>query len=226
MRMRWLDLLFAHWPLDPAVLRPLVPGALELDTWDGRAWIGVVPFRMEDVGLRGLPAPPILGAFPEVNVRTYVQHAGRPGVWFLSLDAASRPTVLGARTWFHLPYVFAEMSAEREGDAVEYRSRRADPDHPPAALDLRYRPTGPVEWAAAGSFESWLTDRFRLFALDRAGSVLRTEIRHAPWPLQPAEASFRTETLTAAHGLVLPADPPHLRFARRVDVRGWWPRPA
>ena len=103
MRMRWTDLLFAHWPFDPAVLRPLVPAALELDTFDGVAWLGIVPFRMEDVAPRGLPAIPGVSVFPELNVRTYVRHEDLRGVWFLSLDADSWPTVVGARRWFHLP---------------------------------------------------------------------------------------------------------------------------
>ena len=109
--MRWLDLLFAHWPVPLDVLRPLIPAGLELDTFDGQAWLGVVPFRMEDVGPRFLPAPPGPGAFPELNVRTYVTRRGRGGVWFLSLDAASRLAVEGARAAFHLPYVHARMSS-------------------------------------------------------------------------------------------------------------------
>jgi uncharacterized protein YqjF (DUF2071 family) len=224
MRMRWVDLLFAHWPIESAGLARLLPPEVELDTYDGQAWLGIVPFRMEDVAPRGLPSPPVLGAFPEVNVRTYVRHRGREGVWFLSLDAASRVTVGAARTFFHLPYFHAEMSATRHGDAIDYRARRADPRGAPAELELRYRPTGPVEPAGPGSLEEWLTDRLRVFAVDGLGRVLRTEVRHAPWPLQPAEADIRTESLVAAQSLELPATPPHLRYARRLDVRAWWPR--
>jgi uncharacterized protein YqjF (DUF2071 family) len=226
--MRWLDLLFAHWPIEVDRLRPLVPEGLEIDTFDGRAYLGIVPFRMEDVAPRGLPALPRIGAFPEVNVRTYVRHRDVPGVWFLSLDAASRSTVEGARAAFHLPYFHARMSAVpgRDGVSVEYRSVRTDRRGPPADLEMTYRPTGPIEPAAPGSFEAWSTDRLRLFSSDAAGRLGRTEIRHGPWPLQPAEATFGLETLAAAHGLELPPDPPHLRFARRLDVRAWWPRPA
>ncbi|MGZ9275765.1 MAG: YqjF family protein [Candidatus Limnocylindrales bacterium] len=226
LRMRWTDLLFAHWPLDPAVLRPLIPPALEVETFEGQAWLGVVPFRMEDVAPRGLPAPPVLGVFPEVNVRTYVLHHGWPGVWFFSLDAASRPTVLGGRVAFHLPYFRAAMQMGRDGDFITYRSERTDDRGGPAELDVRYRPTGPAALATAGSLEAWLTDRKRQFAADDQGRISRTEIRHVPWSLQPAEADFRTETLVASHGLALPATPPHLRYAARLDVRGWWPRRA
>ncbi len=226
MRMRWVDLLFAHWPLEPTVLRPHVPGDLDIDTFDGQAWLGIVPFGMEDVAPRGLPAPPVLGTFPEVNVRTYVRHRERAGVWFFSLDAASRLTVEGARAAFHLPYFRAAMSIERRSDTVRYRSRRVDDRGAPAELDIDYRPVGPVEPAAPGSLEAWLTERWRLFAVDRSGRLERTEIRHAAWPLRRAEATIRTETLAASHGLALPPIAPHLRYAARVDVRGWWPREA
>jgi uncharacterized protein len=226
IHMRWVDLLFAHWPIDPGAIRPLIPDRLELDTYEGRAYLGIVPFAMENVGPRGLPAPPFIGAFPELNVRTYVRHGGRNGVWFLSLEAASRVAVEGARAFFHLPYFLADMERRREREVVEYRSRRRDPRGPAAALDIRYRPTGPVELAPAGSLEAWLTDRMRVFAVDRRGRIVRTEIAHRPWPLQPADAWIRDESMAAVHGLVLPAGPPHLRYAACLDVVAWWPRPA
>ena len=226
MRMRWTDLLFAHWPMDPAVLAPLVPPELTVDTFDGRAWLGIVPFRMEDVAPRGLPAVPRLSVFPELNVRTYVTHRGLPGVWFLSLDAASRPTVIGARRWFHLPYVHAAMAIGSDGATIDYRSTRRDPTVPAATFRARYRPTGPVEPARPGSFEAWSTERWRLFAVDDRGAVLRSEIRHGRWPLQPADADLDATELAAAHGLSVPATSAHLRYSRRVDVRAWWPRRA
>lgn len=224
MRMRWVELLFAHWPIDPGAVGGLLPPDLEIDTYDGQAWLGIIPFRMEDVAPRGLPSPPGLGAFPEVNLRTYVRHRGRSGVWFLSLDAASRITVEGARRFFRLPYFHAEMAATSDGDAIAYRSRRTDRRGRPAELAIGYRPTGPVEPAVPGSLEAWLTDRMRVFAVGLDGRVVRTEIRHAPWPLQPAEAEIRIESLAAAQGLELPAVRPHLRYSQRLDVRGWWPR--
>ena len=223
MRMRWVDLLFAHWPLEPAALRPLIPAGLELETFDGAAWLGVVPFAMEDVAPRGVPAVPRLSAFPELNVRTYVTHQGRPGVWFLSLDTTSRLTVFGARRFFHLPYVQAKMAAERDGQAIDYRSQRQDGSAPPATFEARYSPIGPVSLADPGSLEAFLTERRRLFAVDARGRIERTEIRHRPWPLQPASATITRNELPAAHGLTLPDVAPHLRFSARVDVRAWWP---
>jgi uncharacterized protein YqjF (DUF2071 family) len=224
MRMRWVDLLFAHWPVPAETLRPLIPPGLELDMYEGQAWLGIVPFRMEDVAPRFLPAVPGPGAFPELNVRTYVRRRGRGAVWFLSLDAGSRLAVEGARSAFHLPYLRARMSAEVDAGWVEYRSERADPRGPAAAFEARYRPVGPVESAQAGSLAAFLTDRLGLYAADAAGNLSWTAIRHAPWPLQPAEAEIRVETMAHAHGIRLPDTPPLLQFAKRLDVVAWWPR--
>ncbi len=223
-RMRWTDLLFAHWPLAPEILRPLVPAGLDLDTFEGQAWIGIVPFRMEDVAPRFLPAPPGPGAFPELNVRTYVRRRGRTGVWFLSLDAASRLAVEGARAAFHLPYFRANMSAGQDGSWVDYRSKRVDPRGPAAAFEGRYRPTGPVDLALDGSLAAFLTDRRGLYATNSAGRISWTAIRHAPWPLQPAEAEISRNTMAEAHGIELPTSPPLLYYSRRLDVQAWWPR--
>jgi uncharacterized protein len=224
LRMRWLDLLFAHWSFEPHLVRRFLPGdpALELDLFDGRAWIGVVPFTMTDVSARGVPAIPVFSTFPELNVRTYVTYRGSPGIWFLSLDARSRPTVLGGRAVFHLPYHHADMTARRTGDAIDYRSRRTRATAP-AAFEGTYRPTGPVTIPPAASFDRWATQRLRLFAADRRGRVWRTEIEHAPWPLQPAEATLDARSLLASHGLIEPDVDPILHFAGRLDVRGWPP---
>jgi uncharacterized protein len=179
---------------------------------------------MEDFAPRGLPGIPYLSAFPEVNVRTYVRHGDRGGVWFFSLDASRRLAVEGARLGFHLPYFHARMSMARDGDLVVYRSSRRDRRARPAELEVRYRPTGPVRPAPPHSLDRWLTERLRLFAVDRKGRVSTTSIAHVPWPLRPAEAEFRVETLSAARGIELTGPPVHLAFADRLDVRAWWPR--
>jgi uncharacterized protein len=235
LRMRWLDLLFAHWPMPADDLRRrLAPDPdLEIDLFDGTAWLGIVPFTMTDVSARGVPAIPRLSTFPEVNVRTYVRYQGLPGVWFLSLDARSRPTVLGGRLMFHLPYHHADMTSRRLGDTVHYRSER----HGQGALATaryaaRYRPIGPATSTSPPAsdggpsretFDDWSTVRMRLFAADRGGRIWRTEIAHAPWPLQPAEATIDAAGLAAVNGLTLPAVDPIVRFAGRLDVRGWPP---
>jgi uncharacterized protein YqjF (DUF2071 family) len=223
-RMRWVDLLFMHWPVPADVLRPFIPPGLELDTYEGRAWLGVVPFGMEDVAPRFLPAPPGPGAFPELNVRTYVRRRGRGGVWFLSLDAGSRLAVEGARGAFHLPYYRASMSSTTEAGWVEYRCERADPRGGAASFAGRYRPVGSMEVAAPGSLAAFLTDRLGLYAVDGAGRLSWTAIRHAAWPLQPAVAEIERNTMAHAQGIELPTDAPLLHFAKRLDVVAWWPR--
>jgi hypothetical protein len=153
-----------------------------------------------------------------------VRRGRRGGVWFLSLDAASRPAVEGARLGFHLPYFRARMSADTEAGWVEYRSHRDDERGSAAALSARYRPLGIVEPAAPGSLAAFLTDRRGLFAADRAGRLWWTAIRHDPWPLQPAEAEIRLNTMAAAHRIALPDEPPVLQFSKRLDVVAWLPR--
>lgn len=221
MRQSWHDLLFAHWPIDAGAMRALVPGELELDTFDGAAWVGVVPFRMSDVALRGVPGAT---AFPELNVRTYVTLDGKPGVWFFSLDATSAFAVRVARAWFDLPYFRARMScAIREGH-VQYDSERTHPGAPPAAWKGKYAPTAAVALARKGTLEHWLTERYCLYARSRGGRVSRAEIHHDPWPLQAVNARIEVDTMAAAHGIDVPKIAPHLLFARRLDVRVWAPR--
>ncbi|GAB4200095.1 MAG: DUF2071 domain-containing protein [Roseiflexaceae bacterium] len=223
MAMEWHDLLFMHWPVAPAALRALLPPGLELETFDGQAWLGVVPFWMRGVRARATPALPWVSAFPELNVRTYVRADDRPGVWFFSLDAANPLAVQVARATFHLPYFDARMAALRTAEGIDYRSTRTHRGASPAEFAARYRPIGPVQRAAPGSFDAWLTERYCLYAANRRGRVWRGEIHHAPWPLQPAEAEVERNSMAAPIRLRLPDTPPLLHFARRLDVLAWLP---
>jgi uncharacterized protein YqjF (DUF2071 family) len=224
MRQTWHDLLFAHWPLDPAALRLRLPSPLALDCFDGRGWLGVLPFRMSAVTPRGVPALPGLSAFPELNVRTYVTVGSKPGVLFFSLDAASRLAVEAARFTYHLPYYRARMTVRAEGEAIHYTSRRTDPRGRPAELVARYGPAGPVAGSRPGSLDHFLTERYCLYATVGDGRLYRAEIHHPPWPLQPGAAALERNTMAAAAGFTLPSDPPVLHFARRLDVVVWPPR--
>lgn len=222
MRQTWHDLLFAHWPIPAATMRPLVPSQLTLDTFDGQCWVGVIPFHMSGIRRRGFPALPGLSRFPELNVRTYVMHGSKAGVYFFSLDAASLPAVWAARAFYHLPYFHAAMTAQEQGGSIHYSSRRYR-----AAAELRgiYRPTSEVRLAVKGSIEHWFTERYCLYTEHR-GQLYCGEIHHAPWPLQSAEAHFETKTVAAASGISLPGAAPLLLFARRLDVLIWPLRPA
>jgi uncharacterized protein len=222
--MRWHELLFMHWPLPPSCLRPLIPRALHLDSFDGAAWIGVVPFRMSATRHRLLPPIPGTSAFPELNVRTYVTLGGKPGVWFFSLDAASRLAVRGARWLFHLPYYDAQMSCgidADEGEWVDYASNRTHRSAPPAKYVARYRPRGPVFQSSPGTLEHFLTERYCLYSANRRGKVFRGDIAHRPWPLQLAEAKVKRNRMLQPLGIELPEVRPLLHYAHRLDVIAW-----
>jgi hypothetical protein len=221
MAMQWHDLLFMHWPVKPAVLRPLIPPGLELETYDGWAWLGVVPFRMAGVVPRFVPPLPWLSAFAELNVRTYVCAEGKAGVWFFSLDAANPVAVQVARGLFHLPYYDAQMNCQTHGDGIRYRSCRTHRGAASAGFQADYRPTGPAYHASPGSLEHWLTERYCLYAANRAGRVWRGDIHHVPWPLQPAEAEIQHNSMANQLRLILPKTAPLLHFARRLDVVAW-----
>lgn len=226
MTMSWLDLLFAHWSFAPKQVQALLPDGLELDTHAGRAWVGIVPFRMANVGPRGLNWLPGVSAFPELNVRTYVIRDGKPGVWFFSLDAASTLAVYTARAAFHLPYFRAAMSCESREGWIEYQSERTHRGAPAGVFEGRYRPVGPAYRTGPGTLEHWLTERYCLYAADRHQRIWRGEIHHLQWPLRAAEAEIHRCTVSDGWGLPLPGEAPVLHFAERLDVLGWLPERA
>ena len=219
MTQTWHDLLFAHWPIDPGLLARKLPVELPLDLFDDRAWIGVIPFHMTNVGPRGVPSLPGLSAFPELNVRTYVILDGKPGVYFFSLDAASTLAVIGARTMFHLPYFRAAMSVHTDGRRVTYRSARRSAVN--AQFLSSYEPIGSASSAVPGTLEYFLTERYCLYTTSRSGEPRRLEIHHKPWPLQIADAQIAVNTMASAADIALPAVAPLLHFAKRMDVLTW-----
>jgi uncharacterized protein YqjF (DUF2071 family) len=221
-RQAWCDLLFAHWPVPAAALQRLVPPPLEVQEFEGTAWVGVVPFRMEGVARRPLPDLPLISAFPELNVRTYVAHAGRPGVWFLSLDAASRLAVLFARRFFNLPYHHARMSVAQARDEIRYTSVRHDAPRR-ARFEATYAPVGPGEESRPGSIEHFLTERYCLYARSPQGHLYRTDVHHRPWSVAPARVSIRQNDLLSPHDLQVGMMPALAHFSRRIDVVVWGP---
>ena len=218
-RPGWHELTFLHWRVPPAALRPLVPAELELDTFEGDAFVGLVPFTM--TGVRPWWAPPWPGTndFHETNVRTYVHHRGAgPGVWFFSLDAASLPAVVAARTLWRLPYHHARMTLEKAEGEVRYASERKRPGPLPGTCRVTCRPLGAPEAARPGTLEHFLAERYLLYARARGGGLLRGAVHHAPYPLQRAEVTECDETLLAAAGIARPAGPPLAHYASSVSV--------
>ena len=222
MVQRWHDLLFAHWRCPIGDLRPLIPAPLDIETFDGSAWIGVVPFYMSGVRMRLAPPLPTAGAFEELNVRTYVTLDGRPGVWFFSLDCASTLAVVGARIGVYLPYFRASMHMAREGDVVTYRSERWAMASPPAAFAATYWPVGDTFNAAPDTLEHFLTERYCLYS--SAGKrIYRADILHPRWNLQRAEARIERNSMIAAAGIRQLEQEPLFYFSAFQDVRVWLP---
>lgn len=220
LRMVWRDLCFMHWPVAPHLLAPGLPRGLELDTYGGQAWLGVVPFRMTGVAPRGLPTVPGLSDFAELNLRTYVTVGGVPGVWFYSLDADQALGVRLARGLFHLPYFDARLWASHERGVTRYAGLRTHRGQPPLRFAAAYRPEGEEFTAPQDSLEAFLTHRLFLYSADRQGRVYRGPITHRPWPLRRARAVIRENTLAAPLGLdLMGLGEPHLLHAERLDVR-------
>ena len=201
------------------MLRPLVPKRLEIDTHEGRAYLGLVPFTMTGVRPVWSPALPGLSSFHEVNVRTYVHLEGRdPGVFFLSLDASSRVAVLIARSTYSLPYRFARMSLRRgPAGEVAYASERCWPGPKPAACSMRYWPAGPAGPAVPGTLEYFLAERYVLYT-ERRGRLVRGRVHHSPYPLQAAGLADLDECLVAAAGVHRGNEAPLAHYAKGVSV--------
>jgi uncharacterized protein len=223
MRQEWHELLFAHWPVSADTINPLLPSGLALDTYDGQAWVGIVPFRMAGVRPRATPQLPWFSAFPELNVRTYVSLEEKPGVFFFSLDAANPVAVQLARRFFALSYFNARMQCIRRDDAVYYTSVRTHTGAPEARLTGTYRPIAAAGVAVPGSLEHWLTVRYCLYSADHRFNLFRGEIHHPPWMLHPAEASLGLNTMARASGIELPTVAPLLHYSERQDVLVWLP---
>jgi uncharacterized protein YqjF (DUF2071 family) len=221
MGQSWLNLLFCHWRVEPEVLQRIMPPQLAPQTYDGSAWVGVTPFVVRGLRLRGTPPVPLVSAFPEINVRTYVSVAGKPGIYFFSLDADSRPAVIAARRTYRLPYFRSEIEVEADGgSSIHYRVRRVSADGPPAEFAAAYGPEGKPNPADPGTLAHFLAERYCLYTLDEQRRIWRAEIHHPPWPLQRAGLELDRNTMTAGLGLALQGEPV-LHFSARQDVVIW-----
>jgi uncharacterized protein len=243
MHQNWGKLLFMHWRIDEAELRRLIPSQLSIDTFDGSAWIGVVPFTMWGIRASFLPPIPGTSAFHELNVRTYVHYRGVPGVWFFSLDATHSLAIWGARTFYHLPYFKAQMELAEAGKTIDYSSRRMDDltyakffsddksgfggqlgatagTLPNARLKVIWSIGAPLPAAAPESLEFFLTERYCLYSYDQ-GRLYRCRIFHEPWPLQTAKLNSLDSTMIESLGLETPGGDPVLHYAEEIAVDIW-----
>jgi len=212
---RWRDLLFVHWRVSPAALRPLVPPSLTLDLCDRIAWVTLIPFEIAESRPAAWPRR-LAHRFLEVNLRTYVRGPdGEPGIYFWSLDTSSPIAVAGARLLYGLPYFPASMAMDRAGGHVAYHSQRRI--GPPAELHVDWTVGAALGTAAAGSIDHFLVERYQLY-VSRARLIFRARVRHRPYPLHEASVSHLSETLLRAAGIPAPAEAPLLHFSPGVDV--------
>ncbi|MDA0347288.1 MAG: DUF2071 domain-containing protein [Verrucomicrobia bacterium] len=215
LSQRWLNLAFIHWEIDPAQLRSKIPAQLEIDLFEGKAWIGIVPFDMKGVTFRGLPPVSAFSDFPEINVRTYVECEGKKGVWFFSLDVPKQFAVWTARTFFHLPYRRAKVEVIEQGQSVYYSHHMKH-----CAFEATYKPTQTHQWDK-NSFETWATERYCLYCQSKRGQLYRTEVHHPQWPLEKAEISFQKNTLL--DDFEIGNQHPSVLFSRSIDVIAYPP---
>jgi uncharacterized protein YqjF (DUF2071 family) len=244
MYQNWGKLLFMHWPVDPEILRPLIPSQLSIDIFGGQAWIGVVPFTMWGIRASFLPPIPGTSALHELNVRTYVHYDGVPGVWFFSLDAANSLAVWGARTFYSLPYFNATMSLNQKENVIDYSSVRSDgrtysqffaadaagfradfdssqfPKPPPARLEASWKIGEPLPRSRPGEIEFFLTERYCLYSY-RSGQLYRSHIFHDPWPLRVAAVHSCKSTMIESLGIAQPEGEPLLHYAESIAVDIW-----
>jgi len=224
--MSWENLLFAHWPVDAQAMRRLVPPELEVDLFDGVAWVGLVPFTMRRCAFRGIPRLPGLADFHECNVRTYVRHAGKAGVWFFSLDAATLLPVLGGRWLWNLNYVWSRFNVQHRDAETDYRLTRMNVpglgDGQAARLHIAWRAGAAMPPSRPGTLEHFLTERYWLFTKKRTWAGIRVmagRMHHSMWPLRRAEVLHLDDSLIRAAGLAV-SGPPIAFASDRIDVTG------
>ncbi len=217
LHMGWRHVLFANWPVEPAIVESHLPDALELDTFDGEAWLSVVPFTNVDVRPRVFPAGTGL-RLPELNLRTYVVHDDVPGVYFFSLDAEGILAVLGARLFHHLPYYYAAIDLVEDDGEIQFTSRRRHPGARPVHLRARYEPTGERFHAEPGTRAHFLTERYRYYTEDLDGRVRFATIDHEPWPLSDVDVEIDTDELFRANGFASPDTEPHHLYSPGVET--------
>jgi len=216
MHQRWESLLFLHWHWDAAEIQRTLPPGLFVDTFQGDAWLAIVPFYMRGIRPRLCPAVPGISDFLEVNVRTYVHdHQGRPGVWFYSLDCNQPLAVWTARTFFHLPYQHARMKAEISDGCIDYHCKRRGE---PAASHFRYRIAAESQAAEPGSLAFFLAERYLLFSWTPRG-IRCGQVNHLPYPLAEASLEAWDVNPLLQAGFPDPQRPPdHIFGSSGVDV--------
>ncbi|KAA9031579.1 YqjF family protein [Niallia endozanthoxylica] len=221
MRQRWRNLLFSHWPIPPEILRRHIPSALEIDTYQGYAYLGVIVFVIEGIHPRGLSSISLTPVFPEVNLRTYVHYQGKPGVFFLSLDVEDWASYTIARRWYRLPYKKASILFQKDGETCICQSVRKGTIDPSISFGVKYEPTSELYFPKEGTLDYWLTERYCLFSTNNGSNIYSGEIHHQPWPLQKAEAEISKNTLFTPFKMEGVEGKPIYHFSKGLDTLFW-----
>ena len=215
MTQRWTDLAYLHWEYEPSVIQAMLPAGLEVDTFEGSAYVGLIPFSMRDVGLPKLPPVPYFGSFPEVNVRTYVKRNGIPGVWFFSLDVNRLAPALVARTTYLLPYCWGKALNELVGSTLSTSVRRRWPDV--ASTKIEVQVGAKIE--QPDELSNFLTARWGLYSKGIGSSLMYAPVDHEPWTLHSASLTHLEDSLIVRAGIPAPTGEPHVMFSPGVSVR-------
>lgn len=222
LRQRWSELAYFHWPYEPVAVQRLLPAGVRVDTFDGAAWVGLIPFEMRDVQFGRMPPMRRLGTFVEVNVRTYVTDAlGRRAVWFFSLDVPRAAAVVMARSVFGLPYCWAHAEHTVDGDRHRYQTQRRWPADQLAGADIRFRVAARLADSETAGLDSFLYARWAMVA-HRRQQLSYGRVDHPRWPLYRVDGVEIDQTLIEAAGLPTPEGAPHAHYSPGVDVRIAW----
>lgn len=220
MRQKWRNFLFMHWPVNPELVSNLIPSPLRLDTFQGYAWLGYIAFLMDGIYPRALPKLPLTRRFPEINVRTYVQYDGKPGIFFLSIDVKNWASLKIARHWYHLPYHSSNVSIEHKGTTFSFQSIRNE-NNRHISFKALYKPISDVFSPEEGTLDHWLTERYCLYSRDKTSNIYCGEIHHLPWPLQKAEFEIQSNSLLSPFNINLRNTNPIAHYSGGVDALIW-----
>lgn len=220
MTQTWEVLLFIHYPVEKDVVQQHVPPSLEVDTFEGTAWVSVVPFWTKNIRMHGLPPVPFASSFLELNVRTYVTYKEKKGVYFFSLDANHLPAVLIARTIFSLPYLHAKIHFSRFHDSIHFQSVRKHHGYSKACFEAIYKPTSDTFVAKKNSLEAWLTERYSLL-LTKKNHVYIGHIHHKPWPLQHADVEMIANDVLSFLSTSLQNKKPFVHYSKYIRAFVW-----
>ncbi|MFS0644807.1 YqjF family protein [Siminovitchia sp. 179-K 8D1 HS] len=222
MRQTWRNVLFLHWPIQPGLLRPHIPPALEIDTFKGCAWLGIVAFTMKGIYFRGLPFS-VVPSFSEVNVRTYVTYKGKPGVFFMSLDVDDWASLNIAKRWYRLPYHPAKISVQDCGGVIQYQSVRKAGN--PVAFKGSCIPSNDVYFPDRGTLDHWLTEKYCFYTTRNGKDIYHGDIHHPPWPLKKADIQIDQHTLFSPWNINISKEGPIAHFSEGVDSLMWNGKP-